>query len=547
MARYNGTNGIQDTGITVDDSDNINMAAGTITFAPTVNSTLIDISANNLDLTWKLGHGTDDFGFYWIYRGTGSADANYLELTSENGTNTDFYHMRYHQETHVIDVNSSLFPSINNTYDLGKNTERWKDIYTSGDVSIGGNLTVTGTMDTVDKHTDVDTTTATPNLNEVLKWDGANWVPSEEGASFTFAITAFSDGISDTSQLIGSGVWLAAPNITFTASYDNEPGGMTAEVAMSGSAVAWGGNLSMTPTTGPETNTDDVEYPGTTGGTITFTLSQSADGTTDIESVTFNNTMRYGTNNLTQGNQTQASIQDPNLNEVAGPNESRNNHVISNIATDAGNYLTFAYADRLTDVDQVQMNEGYGYITVSFDNGDRTIVVPDVQTAISTVANSAGYSENFAAITSTDQSLTNGSNDFKLLENTNEQNYIYWGELNKDAAADGTNQYTESDVENNISTTDDGHIGSNTISSRVMEITTAVDEYVYIAYPSRLGLLSIIDIGGFDSITDFWIDAGSGTELVVTNNAGFREDYYVYVSKNPYIGLGSAETLTVSL
>ena len=392
----------------------------------------------------------------------------------------------------------------------------------------------TFTPASVDAHTDVDTTTGTPALNEVLKWDGSNWVPGTAGVTdeFTFSINSFSDGISDTSQLIGSGIWKAIGAISFTATYSNAPGGMTAEVALSGSATAWAGNLSMTPVTGPETNTEAVEYPSATGGTIIFTLSQSADGTTDTESVSFNNTMRYGTNASTQGNQTKASIEA--LSEVAGPSESRS-QIIYNIATDAGNYLTFAYADRLSDIAQVRRNkDGQGYVTASF-NATRTTVAPTVQTGIASVVNSAGYSETFAAITSTDASMTDGSDDFQLLTSSTAQNYIYWGELNKSSG------YTEADVEDNIAS-EPGRVASNSISSRSMIVNATVSEYTYIAYPARLGALTSIMIGGFESIGDFNVD---NTALSITNDAGFQENYRVYVSKNP--GFVDPTTLIVTI
>src|SRR3990167_3744444 len=195
----------------------------------------------------------------------------------------------------------------------------------------------------IDAITDVDTTTDAPDLSEVLKWNGTNWVPAAYNYEFAFSIATFSDGISDTSQLIGSGTWQAIGAVSFTATYNNEPGGMTAQVALSGSSVAWSGNLAMTPTTGPETNTEAVAYPTSRTGTITFTLSQSADGTTDTEQVSFSNTMRYGTNANGIGAQTEANVEA--LTEVAGPDETRS-QTISNIPTGtAGHYLTFSYAD----------------------------------------------------------------------------------------------------------------------------------------------------------------------------------------------------------
>lgn len=37
------------------------------------------------------------------------------------------------------------------------------------------------TLGSIDKHTDVDTTTVAPVLNDVLTWDGTNWVPDASG------------------------------------------------------------------------------------------------------------------------------------------------------------------------------------------------------------------------------------------------------------------------------------------------------------------------------------------------------------------------------
>ena len=405
-----------------------------------------------------------------------------------------------------------------------------------------------GGASAMDDLSDADTTTDAPNLNEVLKWDGSNWVPGTAGdtSEFTFSIDSFSDGIGDTTQLIGGGAsnpWAAVNTLDFTAAYSNAPGGMTAFVGMTGGANApWVVEPKpLIPVTGGANNNDEeVDYPAAAGGTIVFTLTQSADGTSDTESVTFNNTMRYGTNALTQGNQTEGSCEA--LSEVAGPNESRS-QTISNIAADAGKYLTFAYADRLADVAQVQRDSGWGYVTASFAAAATTLA-PDVQAAIAAVDNSADYSEAFAAITSRLTDLTDGNDDFKLLTSSTAQNYLYWGELNIDSGADDAEVYTEANVEGNFAT-QPGKVASNSISSRSMTVNAGVAEYTYIAYPARLGALSSIIIGGFESIGDFWIDHGVGTELVITNAAGYQENYYVYVSKNP--GFTDPTTMTVSL
>lgn len=472
-----------------------------------------------------------------IYSSSGAGDAHKpIELDAGG-----------HVDATMINDGDIDHDALINTHDL-----EGTSILSTGPVTDGHVLTADGAgavaweaaagggVSSMDDLSDADTTTDAPALSEVLKWDGSNWVPAEYDYEFAFSIASFSDGISDTSQLIGSGTWKAIGAITFTATYNNPPGGMTAEVAMSGANNSWGGNLSMTPVEGPEDSTEIVEYPTTTGGTVVFTLHQSVDGTTDTESVSFNNTMRYGNSALTQGNQTEGSLEA--LTEVGGPNESRS-QTISNIPTTA-NYLVFGYADRLSDVQQVRRNhDGLGYVTASF-NSVRTTVAPSVQGGVASVDNSAGYSETFACITATDTGLGDGSDDFQLLTSGTAQNYLYWGELNKDAGGDGGSQYTESDVENNYAT-QPGKVASNSISSRSMTVNALVTEYTYIAYPARLGALSSIVIGGLESIGDFWIDAGSGTELAITNDGGFQEDYYVYVSKNP--GFTDPTTMTVSL
>lgn len=396
----------------------------------------------------------------------------------------------------------------------------------------------------IDALTDVDTITNVPALSEVLKWNGTNWVPAVYNYEFAFSIATFTTGVATTTTLIGAGTFKAIAAISFSATYNNPPGGMTATVALSGSSVAWAGNLSMTgtPPIGPTTNTEAVAYPSTATGSITFTLAQSVDATTSVKTTPFSNTMRYGTNANGIGAQTEVNIEA--LTQVAGPSESRD-QTISNIATGtAGHFLTFSYADRLSDVAQVQRDSGFGFVTASF-NSTATTLAPLVQiTGLTTVTNSAGFIEAFAAITARLADLTNGTNDFKLLTTSTAINYIYWGELNIASTADGAAVYTEANVENNTAT-QPGKVGSNSMSSRSMTVNATASEHTYIAYPARLGALTSILIGGFESLTDFWKDHGVGTELAITNPEGYQENYFVYVSKNP--GFTDPTTMTVTI
>jgi hypothetical protein len=386
----------------------------------------------------------------------------------------------------------------------------------------------------IDNLTDVDTATDPPALSEVLKWDGTNWVPAAYNYEFAFSMDTFADAVSTALQLIGAGTWKAIGAFSFTVIYHNPPGGMTAYVVMSGSATPWGANLNMTgtPPDGPTLNTEAVVYPSGATGTIVFTLHESVDGSTLTVSHPFSNTMRYGTNAHGIGAQTDADVEA--LTEVGGPNESRDQSV-NNIPTDAGHYLVFGWANRLSSVAQVQMDSGFGFVTASF-NATPTTLAPTVQTSgLTAILNSKSFQEAFKAITSRLTSLTNGANDFKLLTTSTALDYLYWGELNK---ASG---YTEADVEGNYAT-QPGKVASNSMSSRSMIVNCGVSEYAYIAYPARLGALTSIMIGGFESIGDFNVD---NTALAVTNDAGYQEDYRVYVSKNP--GFTDPTTMVVTI
>lgn len=406
----------------------------------------------------------------------------------------------------------------------------------------GGGVSTTIPVHGADDHSDIDTTTDVAALNDVLKWDGSNWVPGTAGdtTEFTFSIDTFAGTETDATQLIGTGTWVASGAMSFSATYSNEPGGMTALVTMTGTATGWS-TLVIDPTSGPEDTVADTSYPTSPGDVVTFTLTQSADGSSRTDTVTFNNTIRYDTNANGQGALTDANCEA--MAEVAGPSENLN-QTVSNLPTDAGNSLHFAYPARLSTIKQVQMDEGFGFASASFAAGATTLL-PDVQTVnLTDVDNSAGFGEAFEAITSRLTDLTDGSRDFKTSTGTTAVNYIFWGEVAVDSGADDAQVYTEANVEDNTAT-EPGQVASNSISSRSMIVNATASQHVYIAYPARLGALTSILIGGFESLGDFWWDAGSGTELAITNPGGYQENYYVYVSKNP--GFTDPTTMVVSI
>lgn len=59
------------------------------------------------------------------------------------------------------------------------NVAQWDDAYSWGDHSIEGYLTSISSL-SINALSDVDTTTNPPQVNQVLKWNGSNWVPAAD-------------------------------------------------------------------------------------------------------------------------------------------------------------------------------------------------------------------------------------------------------------------------------------------------------------------------------------------------------------------------------
>ena len=67
--------------------------------------------------------------------------------------------------------------------------------------------------------------------------------------------------------------------------------------------------------------------------------------------------------------------------------------------------------------------------------------------------------------------------------------------------------------------------------SQRLTFSSLVNEYIFYAYPSALGNLTSIKIGGFESI-----DAFNRTSVSLINAQGYSMPYYVYVSQNYFNG-----------
>jgi hypothetical protein len=193
----------------------------------------------------------------------------------------------------------------------------------------------------IDDLDDVDTASDPPAKNEVLKWDGSNWVPAAYDASFEFAIASFSDAESSP-QEIGSGVWKAIGALTFTASYSNGPPAATPYVSKAG----WS-NLDMTEAgyIGPTVSAEAVNYPSV-GASITFTLNATdgEDSDTATQSVVFYNRRFWGVS------ETESSFSEADIEGLDDDELSNSKAKTFTVTPGAAEYIVYAYPKRLGTV-----------------------------------------------------------------------------------------------------------------------------------------------------------------------------------------------------
>lgn len=391
----------------------------------------------------------------------------------------------------------------------------------------------------IDDLTDVDT--PTPVKNQCLKFNGSLWVPAAYDYSFTFSIATFSHDAGTSTSLIGASTsaWKVIGALIFLATYNNPHADPTPYVVISGAGNS-PANINMTPAApdanrykGPTTNPEAINWPSANGSRITFILYAQAGAETSnytVYSGYFYNHFVYADLDHNNG------FNDADIDGMAAANEIISSTTARTFTLTIGvaNYLCFSHRTGDTAVAQVRCGTGNDVITVAMNKNDATAVTPLKETVSHSNAN--GKVENFYVYASKLQNLSSLlSTSFTTLASSTPQNYLYWGELNK---ASG---YTESDVENNYAT-QPGKLASNTMSSRSMTVNCTASEYTYIAYPARLGALTSIMIGGFESLGDFNVD---NTALAITNVCGFQENYRVYVSKNP--GFTDPTTMLVTI
>ncbi len=253
-------------------------------------------------------------------------------------------------------------------------------------------------IDSIDDLTDVDTSTTAPSANDVLKWDGYNWVPAVYNATFTFSVnynrldTPDSGTQSWLLVLIGGGQYQSS--IVHEIGYTNGPSGAFASaptIARSGSyiASATGGYPLTTTSNGTVATSTALNYPsGLTNGYafIRFTVTATHSGTTDSNGPPFN---IYFRNKKFFGPQAASSLTSTQIINLSDSDWMKS--TTSNLSADAytqaqvnitcnNQYVYYCYPSRISGTPVFKIN-GFGTTFTSLSDVD--------------VTNSAGFEESF--------------------------------------------------------------------------------------------------------------------------------------------------------
>lgn len=360
----------------------------------------------------------------------------------------------------------------------------------------------------IDKLSDVDTTTAAPNTNEVLKWNGSNWVPAVYNATFAFSNASFSDGEA-TTQLIGTGTWKAIGALTFTATYNNGPPTSAYVTLASDGGVTWGANLDFSTPFATVVSTETTAYPSTKDKYIQFTLHSAKGAETDTDSETaiyFRNYVYWGAINKNSG------FTEADVEGLSGSSITNSYTTSRSINATAGLYVVIAFPSSYTSIpagDDYEDDGGTGFLFNSV-----SLYMKPLETV--SITNSAGFTENYKVYASNSAAL--GNSTLQLSTSAQSIDKLYYG------ITTSTSGFTEGDIEGlaNSSVTNDN---TQTWSS----VTTGVGEYMLFAFPKRLGIPTFY-VGGFEGGFE------SPETVSVTNVNGWTEDYYVWRSTNSNLG-----------
>jgi len=399
--------------------------------------------------------------------------------------------------------------------------------------NISGSATSTGSFGLVEiGGTDIDPTGVA--RDQVLKFNGTNFVPAAYNATFEFTIADF-DMNHSSNQLISTGSWKAAGALTFTATYNNgPPDGFEGSAAgapkirgyVNGSVSSSYDMYPLSSSFSSGTNPMAITYPLNSTDDIRFRLYASAGSDTDNDytdqRIYFYNQFVYG--DLSKNN----GFNQADIRTLAAANSVTSNDTSRGITVSVGgsNYLCFAHRTGDTNVAQVQCGSGTNILTVAMNKDDATTITPLKETV--SYLNTAGFTENFYVYASKIANVDAHSTTFNTLTSTTKKNYFYWG---YDAQADTYNEsFLETsgnwDSYNANSSYDDG-----TVTGQTLSVGSFTDKYVIIAFPDRYGD-NDTNFQFKDNSTGLPFDVTAQSDVPITNAVGFLETYHVWRSTN---------------
>ena len=422
----------------------------------------------------------------------------------------------------------------NSTFGAASNTTISGSYEGGGSTKISGSSTSTGSFGLVEI-AGTDLNPSGVSRDQVLKFNGTNFVAADYDATFEFTIADFDMNHTTTPVLIGSGSWKAVGALQFTASYNNgPPDGFEGSAAGAPKIIGYvDGSVSSSYDMFPlsssftmGTNTMAITFPPDSTDDIRFRLYASAGSDTDNDytdqRIYFYNQFVYGDLGANNGF-TQA-----NIRTLAAANTATSNDTTRTLTVSVGgsNYLCFAHRTGDTNVAQVQCGSGNNILTVAMDRSDATTITPLKETV--SYLNTAGHTENFYVYASKLANVDSHSTTFKTLTSTVKKNYFYWG---YDAQADTYNEsFIETsgdwDSHNANSSYDDG-----TVTGQTLSVGTFTSKYVIIAFPDRYGD-NDSEFVFKDNGTGLPFDVTKQSDVTITNAVGFEETYHVWRSTN---------------
>ncbi len=257
-----------------------------------------------------------------------------------------------------------------------------------------------GGSESIDDLSDVDTSTTAPSTNDVLKWDGSNWVPAVYNATFTFSVNYNRLDVPDSGTqtwllvLIGSGQWQSS--IVHEVGYNNGPSGAFASaptIARTGHSItgATGGYPLTTTSNGTVATSTALNYPSALSTTygyaqVRFTVTATHSGTTDSNgpffNVYFRNKKFFGPQAASSLTSTQIiSLSDSDWMKSTNSNLSADAYTQAQVNITCSNqYVYYCYPSRISGTPVFKIN-GFGTTFTSLSDVD--------------VTNSAGFEESF--------------------------------------------------------------------------------------------------------------------------------------------------------